>query len=322
MLALADARTDLVRAQIALALRTGLGAVFIAGGIAKLERLLTPSKAQGIVDQYVGPLGYINQTFLDWLFASPLGAVLTPWNFLTALSAFELLSGLMLVAGLMVRPLSLFWAFLLWSFVFSLPVVTTPGVTLTSKTYTSPAEFVQIRDIALSGFFFALYNIGPGARSLDAGRFGLPETLRADWDQMALLIRLSLGIVFLVGGFFAGYDNIASYGMPGVLLVAIGVGLVAGVGARWFALAAAAVLLWFMLSKLIGAAGVIAYFNAVKRELALFAAAGVLVAAAGGRLFTLDKALGGFAAWRDIYLRGTGSATESAARVEARQPPV
>ena len=93
-------------ALIAFALRVGLGAVFIAGGIAKLERLLTPMKAKGIVDQYVGPLGYINQTFLDWLFAKSSGMVLTPWNFLTALSAFELISGVMLVAGLMVPPLS------------------------------------------------------------------------------------------------------------------------------------------------------------------------------------------------------------------------
>jgi len=117
MLSLADARTQTVQAQIALALRVGLGLVFISGGIAKLERLLTPEKAKGIVDQYVGPLGYINQTFLDWLFASPLGAVLTPWNFLTALSAFELLAGVMLVTGLMVRPMAVIWALLLWSFV-------------------------------------------------------------------------------------------------------------------------------------------------------------------------------------------------------------
>ncbi|MEQ1711298.1 MAG: DoxX family membrane protein, partial [Hyphomicrobium sp.] len=106
MLAAAEPRSPTVQAQFALALRIGLGSVFIIGGIAKLERLLTPAKSQAMVDEYVGPLGYINQTFLDWLFASPLGALLTPWNFLTALSAFELVCGVMLVAGLMVRPLA------------------------------------------------------------------------------------------------------------------------------------------------------------------------------------------------------------------------
>ena len=224
MIAIKIPPSPFLQGYIALALRAGLGLVFIIGGIAKLERLLTPAKAQGIVDQYVGPLGYINQTFLDWLFASPLGMVFTPWNFLTLLSAFELVSGIMLVAGLMVRPLALLWALLMWSFVFSLPVVTTPGVALTAKTYMSPAEFVQIRDIALSGFFFVLYNLGSGARSLDVARYGLPETLGRDWNMAGLLLRLSLGIVFLIGGAFAGFNNITTFGMPGALLAVIGLG--------------------------------------------------------------------------------------------------
>ncbi len=46
-----------VQARLALALRVGLGLVFIIGGVAKLSRLLSVSKAQGIVDEYVGPLG-------------------------------------------------------------------------------------------------------------------------------------------------------------------------------------------------------------------------------------------------------------------------
>ncbi len=309
MLSNADARIQPVAAQIALALRVGLGLVFISGGIAKLERLLTPAKYKGIVDQYVGPLGYINQTFLDWLFASPLGAVLTPWNFLTALSAFELLAGVMLVAGLMVRPLALLWAFLLWSFVVSLPVVTTPGVSLTAKTYMSPAEFVQIRDIALSGLFFVLYNLGPGARSLDHAWYGLPETLGRDWEPLALLTRLSIGAPFLIGGLFAGYDNVVTWGMPSVLLAAIGAGLIAGVGARGFAVAAAAVMIWFMAVKLGGATSVIGWFNAVKREFAILAAAGIVAWVGGGRMFTVDKSFEALASWWAIYAGSVTSKT-------------
>lgn len=312
-----DGQALSMQARIALAIRLGLGLVFISGGVAKLERLLTPSKAQGIVDQYVGPLGYINQTFLEWLFASPLGAVLTPWNFLTVLSAFELVAGVMLVAGLMVRPLSLLWAFLMWSFVVSLPVVTTPGVNMTAKTYMSPAEFVQIRDIALSGFFFALYSLGAGSHSLDASWYRMPTALGRPWEPLALLLRLSLGSVFVIGGFFAGYDNVATFGAPGVLLAGIGVGLIAGVGARVFAVAAAGVLLWFMAVKLLGATGVIGFFNAVKREFALLSVAGVIAAAGGGRLFTLDRAIPALQAWWRRYIFGSDAIAATAQRAEA-----
>jgi uncharacterized membrane protein YphA (DoxX/SURF4 family) len=298
-----------VQARLALALRVGLGTVFIIGGVAKLARLLSVSKAQGIVDEYVGPLGYINQTFLDWLFSGQLPGFVTPWSFLTALSAFELVSGVLLVAGLFVRPLAVVWALLLWSFVVSLPVVTTPGVTPPSPTYTSPAMFVQIRDIALSGFFFVLYNLGAGARSLDALHFGRPASLGRDWEPLGLLLRLSLGAVFLIGGLFAGFSKIATFGMPGVLLAVIGLGLVAGVGTRYFALAAAGVLVWFITAKLAGASSAVGYLNSVKREFALLAAAGVLAAVDGGRLFALDRAWPALRQGLATYLGG------------ARRPP-
>ncbi|MPZ32805.1 MAG: DoxX family membrane protein [Rhodospirillales bacterium] len=302
-------RDTRVQARLALALRVGLGLVFIIGGVAKLARLLSVSKAQGIVDEYVGPLGYINQTFLDWLFSGQLPGFVTPWSFLTVLSAFELVSGVMLVAGLFVRPLAVVWALLLWSFVVSLPVVTAPGVTPPSPTYTSPAMFVQIRDIALSGFFFVLYNLGAGARSLDALRFGRPASLGRDWEPLGLVLRLSLGAVFLIGGFFAGFSKIATFGMPGVLLAVIGLGLVAGVGTRYFALAAVGVLVWFITAKLAGAGSAIGYLNSVKREFALLAAAGVLAAVDGGRLFALDRAWPALREGLATYLGG------------ARRPP-
>ncbi|HRD77125.1 MAG TPA: DoxX family protein [Hyphomicrobiaceae bacterium] len=297
-------QSRLAGAQLALTLRIGLGLVFVIGGWAKLERLLTPSRAKGIVDEYVGPLGYINQTFLDWLFQSPLGVVATPWNFLTLLSAFELVSGIVLIAGLMVRPLAVFWALLLWSFVFSLPVVTTPGVKPPAATYMSPAEFVQIRDIALSGFFFVLYNLGPGARSVDHDVFAVPAERPHDWEALGLLLRLSLGVVFLVGGLFAGYNKITTFGMPGLLLTLIGAGLVAGLWTRTFGAAAAALLVYFMVSKLAGASGIVGYLNSVKREFALLAGAGVLALAGGGSRFAATRAIQSFNEWTHIYVGG------------------
>lgn len=293
-----------VQARAALALRIGLGLVFVVGGIAKLERLLTPAKAEAIVTEYVGPAGYINQTFLEWLFDGSLPAFVTPWSFLTLLSAFELVAGVMLIVGLLVRPLAVLWALLLWSFVVSLPVVTTPGVDPVATTYQSPAAMVQIRDIALSGFFFVLYNLGPGTWSLDARRFGLPAALSRNWDPLALLLRLSLASVFLVGGFFHGFDKITSYGMPAVLLAAIGLGLLAGLGVRYFAMAAGLVLVVVIAGKLPDATSVIGYFNSVKREFGLLAAAGVLAVLSGGRLFALDRGLAALPVALKRYLRG------------------
>lgn len=147
-------------------IRVGMGLLFIIGGSSKLSQLLHPNYAEGLVSSYVGTSGYINELFLSYLF--PSNSFLSPWGFLTALSTFELVSGIGLIAGLMVRPLALIYAFLLWTFVFSLPVVTTPGVELAVNTYTSPAMFVQARDIALSGLMFVLYQLGSGRRSLDS----------------------------------------------------------------------------------------------------------------------------------------------------------
>lgn len=278
----------LPREHYATALRIGLGSVFVIGGLAKLSRLLSPSKSEAIVAEYMGPLGYINETFQQWLFESWLGFVLTPWNFLTMLSAFELISGLMLLAGLFVRPLALIWAPLLWTFVFSLPVVTTPGETLTAPTYTSPAMFVQIRDIALSGLFVALYNLGSGSASVDARR-GQGQVDARDWDALAALMRWSLALAFIIGGLFHGFPKIASFATPGIILAVIGLGLAAGYGTRVFAGAACAVLLYYMATKLGAASGVLGYFNSIKRELGLLAGAAVIAHAGGGCYFTVDQ---------------------------------
>lgn len=277
------------QANAALVLRLGLGFLFVIGGLAKLSRLLSPSAADGIVAQYMGPLGYINETFQQWLFAGWMGDVMSPWLFLTLLSSFELVSGLMLMAGLFVRGLAAFWALLLWSFVFSLPVVTTPGVAVETPTYTSPALFVQIRDVALSGLFIVLYNLGPGARSIDADRLGAPAALGRGWDPLGLVLRLSLALVFLVGGFFHGYAKIVTFDAAGILLVIVGLGLAAGVWVRSFAIGALIILAWYMIGKLGAAGDLLGYLNAVKREFAFVAAGAALAVMGGGAHFTLPS---------------------------------
>lgn len=275
--------------RLALALRLGLGILFIVGGTFKLSSALDPSAADALVTLYTSDKGYINTFFLDYLFEGWPGVVLTPWLFLTLLSAFELLSGLALIAGFLVRPISLVYGLLLWSFVFSLPVTTSPGAEIGEPTYTAPAMFVQIRDIGLSGLFFLLYNLGSGAGSLDRS-LGVPQPARAaSWDHMGLLLRLSLGVIFLIGGFFAGMPNIKDFDVPGILLALAGLAMLSGLGVRAAAAVFLAIMVYYIASKLSLEKSVLVNLNAIKREIAFLPASAVLAWMGGGRLFTIES---------------------------------
>ena len=272
--------------QLALILRLGIGSVFVIGGWNKLYQLLSSSLQDKIVASYTGTSGYINQFFTDWMFGPD--ALLTQWGFLTALSAFELLSGLALLVGFMVRPLAIIYAFLMWTFVVSLPVITTPGAEFAGKTYMAPALFVQIRDIALSGMMFVLYNLGSGTRSIDERLFGKSaiEPL-IDWESLGLLMRLSVGIIFIVAGLFAGMPNIKTFGIPALLLVIVGAGLIAGLGVRVLGAIIMGFMLYYIMTKISFSKSLIGNLNSIKREFAFFAAGLVLALKGGGNRFTL-----------------------------------
>ncbi|MFQ5534439.1 MAG: DoxX family protein [Sphingomonadales bacterium] len=271
----------------ALILRVGLGLVFVIGGANKLGQLLNAATHDGLVAKYTGAAGYINGFFLDFLFSGRFGDWLSPSAFLTALSSFELISGILLVVGLAVRPLSLIYAFLLWTFVMSLPVATTPGIAVDVSTYQSPAMLVQIRDIGLSGMMFVLFNLGAGIHSLDR-RLGFEDTDReiAGWDNLGLLLRLSVGVIMIVGGAFAGGDHIQSFATSGWILLLLGVLLVSGHGVRLAGGAVIGVMLWYMAAKLDLDKSLIGNLNGIKREFAIMAAAGLLVWRGGGGRFT------------------------------------
>lgn len=275
----------LSNADTALYLRLGLGMVFIIGGYNKLSQLLDPERADAIVASYMGTSGYINEFFTTFLFSN--GSLLTPWSFLTALSGFELISGIALFIGVMVRPLALIYAFLLWTFVFSLPVVTTPGVELAVKTYTSPAMFVQARDIALSGLMFILFQLGSGRYSLDSRILvnGITSE-NINWDKLGLLLRLSLATPLLIGGFFGSFAKIATFGTPQFILLAAGVLLLLGVQVRAAATIVVGVMLWYMIYKLNFDKSLIANLNAFKREFAFFAAGLVVLLRGTGNAYT------------------------------------
>jgi uncharacterized membrane protein YphA (DoxX/SURF4 family) len=273
----------------AMILRIGLGLVFVIGGWNKLYQLLDPSTEAAILASYMGTSGYINQFFTDYLFSGALGTVLTPWLFLTTLSAFELVSGIMLVAGLLIRPLSLIWALLLWTFVFSLPVVTTPGVDALVKTYTSPALFVQIRDVGLSGLFFMLYNLGSGRFSLDeklnTGVAILEKSINRGWNEMGLLLRVSLALPFLIAGFFHGFDYIQTFKLPAIISLVLGIAILAGIQTRIIGSAVVLVMIYYIFQKLNIDKSFIANLNGFKRELGFLAAGVVLLHAGGGSYY-------------------------------------
>jgi len=271
--------------EAATLLRIGIGLVFIIGGYNKLSQLLDPDRTAAIVNSYTGAKGYINDFFMNYLFAD--SSWLSPWSFLAALSTFELFSGIALVIGLMVRPLALIYAFLMWTFVFSLPVVTTPGVETTISTYTSPAMFVQIRDIALSGFMFTLLILGSGRLSLD-GKVLTNGVNSSDinWNNLGLLLRLSLAAPLVIGGLFGSYANISTYATFQPILLMLGVLLIVGIKAREAAIATFLVMLWFIANKLNFDKSLIANLNGFKREFATLSVCIVLAANGAGSAYT------------------------------------
>lgn len=278
---------EFIYERAALLLRIGLGLVFIIGGTSKLSLLLVSATHDGMVANYMGTSGYINTIFQQFLFPGGPDGFFNPSIFLIALSAFELFSGVAFIIGFLIRPLAVFYAFLMWTFVVSLPVLTVPGVEVTVKTYTSPALFVQVRDIALSGMFFVLFNLGSGSMSVDK-RF-INQAKVINWDILGLLLRFSLAMVFIVGGFFGAFAKIATFSTWQPVLAIIGLLLIFGNDkvVRGTGFIVIAVMLWYMAQKLNIDKGIIGNLNSIKREFALAACGAVLFMLGGGSLFTL-----------------------------------
>lgn len=106
-----------------------------------------------------------------------------------------------------------------------------------------------------------------------------------DGNSYGLLLRLSVAAVFLVGGFFGGYGHIKSFVPVPALLILIGVILASGYFTRLAAAAGFIVIAWYMIGVLDPNQTLWGNLNAVKREFAYLAAAGVLVAFGGGAAY-------------------------------------
>ncbi len=291
--------------SVATFLRIGLGLVFVIGGISKLSQLLDPEREAAIISSYWGSSGYVNQFFVDYMFGD---GGLSEWWFLTSLSFFEAVSGVLLLIGLFIRPVSLIYAFMLWSFVIALPVVTTPGVEVSAKTYMAPALLVQVRDVALSGMMFVLYNLGSGRYSLDSRLFKLPALRpNVDWDNLGLLLRLSIALPLIVGGFFNLMPNIPTFATHAAVLIFAGLVVVGGSGLRYAGIVVAAIMLWYMVYKINVDKSLIANLNGFKREFAFFAGGVVLSMFGGGKLYTIDNGVARFKAWQSSRQRAVSA---------------
>jgi len=284
----ADKYSNLFTPELtALILRIGLGLIFITGGLWKLSRLLDAERVTGILERYTASNGYINQFFQDYLFTGWLGEIITPWGFMTALSTFELVSGIALVVGLMVRPLALIYMFLLWTFILALPVHTVPGQLSESATFQAPAMLVQIRDIALSGLMATLFLLGAGKASVDSRLFGAVATAKdLDWNTLGLLTRLSMAAPLLIGGLFASTGAVPLFSTPGWLLLIVGLMLVSGAGVRAAGAAVVLIMLWRMGSGINFDNTFLDIINSFKREFAFVSAGLILAALGGGERFT------------------------------------
>ncbi len=142
------------------------------------------------------------------------------------------------------------------------------------------------RDIGMSGMFFVLFNLGSGVRSIDQSVLGRGfASSSLSWDTLGLLLRLSVAAVFLVGGFFFGYDHIKSYVPVPLLLIAIGAVIASGHLIRPAAIAGAAVIVLYSATKIGFDVSLWDNLNAIKREIAFFAALAVLSIFGGGTYF-------------------------------------
>lgn len=280
---------------LSLLLRVGMGMVFVFGGWSKLAQLLDPARSDAMVATYLGSAGYIDAFFQRFLFSE--GSGISPFAFLFALSAFEFLSGLLLIVGLLVRPLALLYGLLFWTFMIALPVVTAPDAVIETKTHLSPAFLVMIRDLALSGICFVLYRLGPGRWSIDecslgpAAHSGLASTKDAG-EAVGLLLRLALAAPFVVGGLFHGMDHIQTWATSAWILLPAGLFLISGIAPRLAGGAAFLVVLWFIWTRTDLGAPLIANLNAYKREFAFLAAAIVYATLGGGDRYSLRNVRG------------------------------
>ena len=134
---------------------------------------------------------------------------------------------------------------------------------------------------------FVLLALGSGIMSGDGKilKNGVNST-DANWNNLGLLLRLSLAAPLVIGGMFGSYAQIATFATYQPILLVLGIMLVLGVRTREASVVVGAVMVWFMFTKINLDKSVIANLNGFKREFAFLAAAIVITMRGSGNNYT------------------------------------
>ncbi|MGI8538632.1 MAG: DoxX family protein [Rubrobacteraceae bacterium] len=193
------------------------------------------------VDQITGRLGMSVETFLQFQ------------------GYFEIILGLLLIAGFFTPVIAVVVGLMFWSFAVANPVA---------------GEIRLSRDVALAGLCFALVVAGPGRWSVDNAIRGGASWFSERRDAVLVVVRLSLAFTLLASALFTG-GVMASHlneTLPMFVVFALGLLFAAGVAPRF---AAAAFVLWMgvVIPLEIVGEGLLGGLDSIKREIGLLAGA-------------------------------------------------
>lgn len=247
--------------SLAAFLRVALGVVFVLGGV----RIGFPAEGrEELAASYVDPQsGWISPFFVEQI-TGRLGVSVE--SLLQFQGYFEILLGLLLIAGVFTPVVAVAVGLMFWSFAVANPVA---------------GEIRLSRDVALAGLCFALVAAGPGRWSVDSAVRGAASWFSERRDAALLVVRLSLAFTLLASALFTGgvMANHLNETLPAPFVLALGLLLLAGVAPRF---AAAAFVLWMgvVIPVEIVAEGLLGGLDSIKREIGLLA--GALVYALAG----------------------------------------
>jgi len=135
----------------------------------------------------------------------------------------------------------------------------------------------------MSGCAFVLFRLGSGSYSLDEKLFhrGQITEDKVDWEYGDLWLRLSLGVVFIVGALFHGLPYIKSFIPVPFILFIVGVFLFSGHFSKYVGGVTFLIILYYSVMAFIGKAskpdtGFWDWMNSIKREFVLLAASSLL----------------------------------------------
>ena len=75
-------------------------------------------------------------------------------------------------------------------------------------------------------------------------------THQTAWDNLGLLLQLSLGFMLLIGAFYSSFDDIMTFVTQSWILLIAGLLLFSGIKVQESAFVTMAIMLWYVMTKL------------------------------------------------------------------------